>query len=80
MNDSVFDRVDKELWQEIQDKFAQEIKLPVITIDLEGHKIISSNKLPFICELFQNKRLNLCKKEWKAGGHGSQHQQRYESP
>jgi len=64
MKDSIFDRVDKELWQEVQDRFAEEIKLPVITIDLEGSIIASSNKFPFICDLFRNKKVSLCKKEW----------------
>ncbi|MBW2978079.1 diguanylate cyclase [Candidatus Woesearchaeota archaeon] len=64
MKDSIFDRVDKELWQEVQDKFSKEIKLPVVTIDLEGNKLVSSNKFPFICDLFKSKKVSLCKKEW----------------
>jgi len=64
MKDYVFNRVDKELWKELQDKFAQEIKLPVVTIDLEGNTIVSSGEFPFICELLKNKKVTLCKKEW----------------
>jgi len=64
MKDSVFNRIDKEIWQEAQDKFAEEIKLPIITIDFEGNNIINSNKFPFICDLFRNKKISLCKKEW----------------
>jgi len=64
MKDSIFDRVDKDLWQEVQNKFADEIKLPVVTIDLEGNTIAASNKFPFLCELFKNKKVSLCKKEW----------------
>lgn len=64
MKESIFDRVDKDLWQEIQNKFADEIKLPVVTIDLEGNTIASSNKFPFLCELFKSKKVSLCKKEW----------------
>jgi diguanylate cyclase (GGDEF)-like protein len=64
MKDSVFNRVDKNLWKELQDKFAEEVKLPVITIDIEGNNIVSSNKFPFICQMFRNKKLSLCKKQW----------------
>ncbi|GAG18869.1 unnamed protein product, partial [marine sediment metagenome] len=29
-----------------------------------GNRIVSSNKFPFICDLFRNKKVSLCKKEW----------------
>jgi len=48
-----FDKVDLELWKEMQDEFSKNIGLPVVTIDTQGNEIVVSGKYPFLYEMIK---------------------------
>ena len=47
---------DLDLWQKIQDKFADSINSPIQTIDLDGNVVLESRELPFYHQMIQNKK------------------------
>jgi diguanylate cyclase (GGDEF)-like protein len=54
--------INLELWENIQNKFAEVIGFPIVTMDAKGNEIVVSKKRPLFCELIREKREDLCKK------------------
>ena len=53
------EKIDIELWKEIQDKFSRQIGLPILTVDSNGKEIAVSGELPFYSQLIKSKRNEL---------------------
>ena len=51
-----FDKLDTDLWKDIQDRFSKEINLPVYTIDMDGKEVVSSGNIPFLVDMIKSKR------------------------
>src|SRR3989338_1200339 len=47
---------DLDLWQKIQDRFADSINSPIQTIDLDGNVVLESRELPFYHQMIHNKK------------------------
>ncbi|MBI4151236.1 diguanylate cyclase [Candidatus Woesearchaeota archaeon] len=65
--------VDATTWQMVQDRLAQSIGLPVVTVDLHGQIQFKSGQFPFFCMLVEKKGgqfCTLCRQDWasKAAG------------
>jgi len=56
-----FDKLDVNLWKDVQDKFAKEIGLGVYTVDREGNEIAVSGKRNFLIDLIKSKRKDIFK-------------------
>ena len=65
--------VDAATWQLVQDRLANTVGLPVVTVDLHGQIQFSSGQFPFFCTLVMkkgNQFCTLCRQDWasKAAG------------
>jgi diguanylate cyclase (GGDEF)-like protein len=60
----IIDKIDIGLWQNVLDKFASVIQLPVLTLDLKGNEITKSNKHPLYCKIVQESNSELCRQCW----------------
>jgi len=54
--------INLELWAQIQNKFAEVIGLPIVTMDSKGNEIVVSKKRPLFCEMIRKKKSELCTK------------------
>lgn len=50
-----FDKLDLDLWKDIQDKISKELNLPIKLLDPQKNTIISSGTLPFYIQLINKK-------------------------
>lgn len=53
------EKIDIDLWKEIQDKFSEQIGLPIITLDSNQKELAVSGEFPFISRLIRSKRPDL---------------------
>ncbi len=58
-----FEKLDLNLWKNIQDKFAKEIGLFVYTVDIEGNEKIASGERAFLMDLIRSKRNDIFKEK-----------------
>ncbi|MBW3011899.1 diguanylate cyclase [Candidatus Woesearchaeota archaeon] len=56
------DQINLDLWKQIQDKFAEVIDLPIVTIDKDGNEIVVSKTRPLFCQMIMKKKPELCRK------------------
>jgi len=56
-----FDKLDLNLWKEVQDRFSKELNLHIYVADREGNEVVVSGERPFLMELIKSKRPDLFK-------------------